>query len=260
MFLNNKYTDWYYNIINARRITPVLGYGEKHHIIPHALGGDNSTSNIVKLTAREHWICHQLLTRMTVGIDRMRMLHPCLLFKRQCTSSKRYEQLKIERSKMMLGYKHSEDTKLKIAKSNIGKNAGRKHTAESKAKLSKALTGMQKPAGFGFGRTHDEETKIKISKGNLGKNCGRIYSQQTRDKLSASLLGLKKPDGFGAKISAARSIPLTIQTPDGSIINITVGKKQWAIENGLRLQSLIEKSKAGLAYKGFFVIDFGTSS
>jgi len=75
MYLQNKYTVWYYNIINhakSRILSPDV-YTEKHHIIPRSMGGDNSADNLVKLTAREHFVCHLLLTKMTDGIYKRKM-------------------------------------------------------------------------------------------------------------------------------------------------------------------------------------------
>jgi len=66
MFIKNKYTTWYYKLIDAakkRNVSSECLY-EKHHIIPRSLGGDNSESNLVKLTIREHYIAHLLLTKM----------------------------------------------------------------------------------------------------------------------------------------------------------------------------------------------------
>lgn len=42
-YLDNKYTRWYFSIINnaKQRATPE-GYTENHHIVPLCLGGDNS--------------------------------------------------------------------------------------------------------------------------------------------------------------------------------------------------------------------------
>lgn len=40
------------------------GYTEIHHIIPRCVGGDDSKDNLVKLSAREHFICHILLTKI----------------------------------------------------------------------------------------------------------------------------------------------------------------------------------------------------
>lgn len=68
MYLDNKYTTWYNNIIsNAKSRINTNGYMEKHHIIPSSLGGSNKKDNLVYLTPKEHFICHVLLTKMTVG-------------------------------------------------------------------------------------------------------------------------------------------------------------------------------------------------
>ncbi len=63
MFKQNKYTKWYNNIVlNAqnRSKDPSIYY-ESHHIVPQCMGGIET----VLLTAREHFICHMLLTKMT---------------------------------------------------------------------------------------------------------------------------------------------------------------------------------------------------
>ncbi len=73
-FIYNKYTRIYYNIIERARTRPIFDYTEKHHIIPRSLGGDNSADNLVALTAREHFICHLLLTRITQGQDKKKMI------------------------------------------------------------------------------------------------------------------------------------------------------------------------------------------
>lgn len=39
-------------------------YTEKHHIIPRCIGGNDLPSNVVVLTAREHYIAHWLLTKI----------------------------------------------------------------------------------------------------------------------------------------------------------------------------------------------------
>jgi hypothetical protein len=77
MYLQNKYTYWYYNIIQhaQTRLLSEDVYIEKHHIVPRSLGGNNAKSNIVNLTAREHFICHLLLTKMTIGNAMYKMIH-----------------------------------------------------------------------------------------------------------------------------------------------------------------------------------------
>lgn len=64
MFNNTKYTKYYFSIIkNAQnRVSEVQG--EIHHIIPRCIGGTDDPKNLVKLTYREHYICHALLVKM----------------------------------------------------------------------------------------------------------------------------------------------------------------------------------------------------
>jgi hypothetical protein len=42
----------------------ILGYVEKHHILPKCMGGTDEKSNLVFLSAREHYIAHQLLAKI----------------------------------------------------------------------------------------------------------------------------------------------------------------------------------------------------
>jgi hypothetical protein len=44
------------------------GYVERHHILPRALGGTDDSSNLVALTAREHFVAHVLLAKIHGGI------------------------------------------------------------------------------------------------------------------------------------------------------------------------------------------------
>lgn len=83
IFIDNKYTRWYYQIItNAQaRVLPKDTYTEKHHIVPECFfinrsrkgpagwlpGNPDDLLNRVRLTAHEHWVCHLLLVRMTEG-------------------------------------------------------------------------------------------------------------------------------------------------------------------------------------------------
>lgn len=59
-----NYQKIYNNIIEKRKINLPSGYTENHHIIPRCLGGTDDEINLIKLTAREHFICHVLLTKV----------------------------------------------------------------------------------------------------------------------------------------------------------------------------------------------------
>lgn len=55
----------YYDYINyVKSIDRKLDYSEIHHIIPRCLGGSDDKSNLVVLTAREHFLAHYLLTKI----------------------------------------------------------------------------------------------------------------------------------------------------------------------------------------------------
>lgn len=60
-----NYSKIYSKLITLRKNSPSLAsYTEKHHIIPKSLGGSDASENLVVLTAREHFFCHKILTKM----------------------------------------------------------------------------------------------------------------------------------------------------------------------------------------------------
>lgn len=67
--LDNKYTKWYNSIITVAIMRDVSVQGEKHHILPRSfrMGGEKDKLNIIKLTYKEHFICHLLLSKMFNG-------------------------------------------------------------------------------------------------------------------------------------------------------------------------------------------------
>lgn len=81
MLLQNKYSRWYHGIVNAARQRQVIGYVERHHVLPRCMGGTDRAENRVALTPREHFICHALLVRMTEGGVRHKMLNALMKMK-----------------------------------------------------------------------------------------------------------------------------------------------------------------------------------
>lgn len=53
-----------YTSLMEYRKKNVIETGEVHHILPKCLGGDNSVTNLVCLTYREHYVAHMLLTKI----------------------------------------------------------------------------------------------------------------------------------------------------------------------------------------------------
>lgn len=209
IFIDNKYTKQYYSIIQAAKTRiPITCYTEKHHIIPKSLGGSNSSNNIAILTAREHFICHILLVKMTEGVFKSKMIHAAAGMKRARKHQSRYINSRLydtirklvaqESSKLNKGRKHTEETRKKV--SEAGK--GRIHSDETKLKMSQSAKGRKKSAeqiGKMRARKHTEESKLKMSVSQQGRIC----SDETKAKMSETRKGKMKPAGFGDKISAA---------------------------------------------------------
>lgn len=97
MFLENKYTRWYKSIIeNVRKSCRTRGNGtyyESHHIVPKTLGGDNSQSNLVLLTPKEHFICHRLLCKMLIEKEHVRKMK--YAFWCMCNGLSNHREIKI---------------------------------------------------------------------------------------------------------------------------------------------------------------------
>ncbi len=58
------YQKHYDALINRARNRTLDGYVEKHHVIPRCMNGTDDQTNIVSLTAEEHYIAHQLLVKI----------------------------------------------------------------------------------------------------------------------------------------------------------------------------------------------------
>jgi hypothetical protein len=185
MFIQNKYTKWYHSIINNARDRLLEGYTEKHHIIPKSLGGTDDDSNIIRLTAREHYICHLLLTKMVEGESKMKMTFAYIAMtgwkNKMANRTYRYNSRLFE--SLRKGYKLSDETKNKIR----AKAIGRKASPETRQKMSQSHTKEKLPKPPKGPRKHSEETKQKISEARKKQ----VFTEETFQKISKSNKGRK---------------------------------------------------------------------
>jgi hypothetical protein len=200
IFIDNKYTQWYYNIINRAKDRLITGYTEKHHIIPKSfflsrsntgwLDGDPEIlENKVCLTSKEHFLCHLLLIKMTTGVAKIKMSYALARLSTSKTlqgkiTSRTYEYVKkmrsIATSLSQRGVKEkkpmSKETREKISQSLLGK----KLSEETKSKQRKPKSEEHRKNMMG--RYITKITRQKLS----NAATGRIVSDQTRAKQSVS--------------------------------------------------------------------------
>ncbi len=168
IFINNKYTKWYNQII-TRSTTRSLSetYFERHHIHPKSIGGSNAPENIVKLTAKEHFVCHLLLTKMTCGEYKSKMVYAARMLAatknngqagRYRVTGRIYDIIKKEFSKIRKGVELTDSVRTKISKSKKGKQP------------TMGMTGL----------THSEETISKMRESRKRQ----IITDETKLKLS----------------------------------------------------------------------------
>lgn len=76
MFYQKIYNNIITNALKLNRNKKISGcYYENHHIIPVCVGGNNKKDNMVLLTAKEHFLCHYLLTKMYEGKEKIKLIY-----------------------------------------------------------------------------------------------------------------------------------------------------------------------------------------
>lgn len=90
-----------------------MGYTERHHIVPRFCGGSNEASNLVRLTARNHFIAHLLLVKFVKKRFRRKAAH-ALWMMSMFTNVRGNARYKLTPSQFALA------RRLKAAANNIG--------------------------------------------------------------------------------------------------------------------------------------------
>ena len=179
----NKYLEIYRNIIikglgrgiDRKSLKEKYGYVELHHILPKSfkMGGEKDKNNMVFLTAREHFIVHVCAIKIFDGIFLAKMNYALNQLKSSNkyqeryfnsrfynmakSSKKTYARLYLLRD---VKYVYSEDKEqiekyimegwsLKMTPEfkigRVGNMKGKKHSSETKEKMSKSGSGKPKP-------------------------------------------------------------------------------------------------------------------
>lgn len=246
-----NYLNLYNSLIEHRRTNPLKeGYFEKHHIIPKSMGGGNNKENLVKLTAREHFLAHRLLAKIYGGVlwnAYWMMCHKNTSSGKNIqVTSRQYETGRINHSiqvsNSFSGVNHplygsvmSEETKRKIGDAN----RGRVMTDETKRKISEGCKGNRSNTGRKLSPEHIEkmkskrltdETKRKIGDGVRGEkngNYGRTFSEEHKRKIAESRRGKPHDEESRKRMREAAKHKPKISCPHcGKLLDIG-NYKQW---------------------------------
>lgn len=185
-----NYSGHYDRLIARARDRILVGYCERHHVLPRCLGGGNESTNLVNLTPEEHYVAHQLLVKLhpnSIGLTRA-----AAVMSKHGSGNKAYGWLRRRLSKLIRGRPHSPEHRANLAaflrKKNIA-NTGKPLSAEHKRKLSISGRGKTRPP-----RTNEWRQKQSLAQ------TGKKQSPETRARVSASLLGNKR--NLGKKASS----------------------------------------------------------
>jgi hypothetical protein len=164
------------------RVLPKEVYTERHHIIPRCMNGSDDKSNLVDLTAKEHFIVHKLLVEVYPDVDGLvlayflftngtnRMNHKDINHYK--VGAKEYERVKIAYSKILSersrNIERTQEWKDNISKAQKGKK-GRPHSEEWKVNHSKEVSGENHPM---YNKKHKDSSKEKMSIAKKGKYTG----------------------------------------------------------------------------------------
>jgi len=226
--LPNKYTRWYFNIISKRIANPVEGYTERHHIHPESLGGSNAKENFVDLTAREHYLCHLLLTKMLTGAAKKSMHYAFYSMQRKKEGMERYVPnshiYEIVRKK--IDRTPSDETRKRM----------------SEAQLARAPFSEEQCRNMSLGVKASYTPELRQLRSEQFK--GRVVTAETRAKQSAAKKGVKRSEESrkkqsestrGEKHHAARCWVLL--TPENEILRV-MNMTEFCEQNGLNYFSL----------------------
>ena len=177
-----NYQRIYNNIIENRKINPLSlnEYGEIHHIIPKSLGGSDELLNLIRLTAREHYICHLLLSEMyeKESFEWYKMNHAFQMMNLNGYKQNRYINSRIYELKRIDFRK----TMSWAQSGNKNSQYGKKRSDETKEKIRMSIN---KRLGKNNNLTAVQIKKLKSQKEiEYYTVDGKHFNKQTRDKMT----------------------------------------------------------------------------
>lgn len=223
----------YQRFIGSLRGQSVDGYAEVHHIVPRSLGGSDDADNLIRLTARQHYIAHWMLARAIIGSAARAFFMMSNFGKYGQVNSTTYQIARQEYANLVGEQMRgrvmppvSDETREKQRQAKLGRKLtpehiekvrltriGKKMGAEFCHKVSEAKRGK----GNGrLGCSMPEETKQRIGdaqRGSLNHMAGRKHSPATKEKMRIAHMKRNKPQAYLAWLAEGNE-PLPADTPE----------------------------------------------
>ncbi len=201
------YTNLYHKFISSRpkRVKVPNDCLESHHIIPRSLGGTNAKDNLIVLTAREHFIAHLLLWKMSTGNAKYKMANALWYMShlpkhKRHISSRQYAILREEhgvissnRNRRLWAdpiHKAKRSASISRAKKDLGhitaehtKSVWANHTQEERASRSKNITKGKKQGWSNKSAEYKADYSSRLKQGH--KNMDPIKRKIASDKMRA---------------------------------------------------------------------------
>ena len=239
----NKYIQWY-NQITQNGKQRREGYTECHHIIPRSLGGTHDTDNLTNLTAREHFICHWLLTKIyATGEAHWKMLNAFRMMRAENPRQQRYQTKITSRVYENLKREYSVLQSQRVAGKNNPMYGDKFYRSEEgKQRQSKAISGDSNGA-------KQTDARIKISESKRGKQRAP-FSDKWLAKLKEAHRGER--NGMHGKKHTDETKELMRQRAIGRQQSVeTIQKKADAIRGSKREKRLCPHCQQMIAVNGY---------
>jgi hypothetical protein len=165
-------------------------YYEAHHILPKCLGGEGHESqwkyhsNIILLTAREHFICHWLLVR--VYPENAKLIYALWMMSNRVGGRRENRYIPSSRAYEEARGLHSKELKKKPAW-NTGKLPVRRGISQTKEHVEKRVKAHK-------GSVRTEESRQRMSEARKGKvpwNRGKVRSEELNKKYKKPILHIE---------------------------------------------------------------------
>lgn len=229
IFLENKYTKWYYAIVQQAQTRTIQIKGEKHHIIPESFylnrkrkgsagwleGDPDDPSNLVTLTEHEHFVCHLLLPKMTTGPAKHKSLRAIMGMStlhgpgqdRKRLTGRRYAAIAKELSQAEM----SEESKQNYRQAGINRAAKRREaglegTFKDKKHRPETILAIKQAAS----RPRSQAWKDSASKNrkgrtpfNKGKTFEELYGEARAEEIRKKVTLPRERNGFFGKTHSA---------------------------------------------------------